>query len=264
VTGATTVALMPAGPSDLVVQLNAAAKSVLLWPWCLALTVVLAFVLPWILLLGVPLTLWMWWQDKIHRTVVAFYEVDGPAHGRYQGLVDAFQRLQQVHGAWHVVASGDVRTTYQHKVNAGASALIQRKSLARLVQGPPNLSANIAIPSLNSGYRSVYFLPDRALVKDGNTYADLPYQSLAVDFHEQRFIESDAVPQDAVLVGHTWKYVNKGGGPDRRFKDNRQLPIMQYGRLTLRSAGGLNVIWDFSQVAASWEFARAVTGLTVR
>ncbi|TDE35441.1 hypothetical protein E1B25_17530 [Antarcticimicrobium sediminis] len=35
----------------------------------------------------------------------------------------------------------------------------------------------------------------------------------------------EAAPSDATMVGQTWKYVNKNGSPDRRFKDNRQLPI---------------------------------------
>ena len=64
--------------------------------------------------------------------------------------------------------------------------------------------------------------------------------------HTTRFIESESVPRDAQVVGQTWKYVNKSGGPDKRFKDNRQLPICLYGELELCSSSGLNTVIMFS------------------
>ncbi|GAA2510647.1 hypothetical protein [Winogradskya humida] len=47
--------------------------------------------------------------------------------------------------------------------------------------------------------------------------------------------------------------IAKSGGPDRRFKNNRQLPVVVYGRLTLTGPQGLFMVWDFSRadVAAS-------------
>jgi hypothetical protein len=263
VTGAATVALVPGQPSDLVAQLDAAAKTPRLWPWALVAAVVFGVLLPWLLILGVPLTTWLFFRDKIRRTVVAFYEVDGPVHPRYQQLVDSMVLAQSAHRAWHIVASGDVRTTYQYKVNAGAHAIVNRVSLTRSLSGPPNLSTNIAVPTLQSGQRSVYFLPDRALVRDGRTYADIPYGNLHITTAHQRFIESDSVPADTTIVDHTWKYVNKKGGPDRRFKDNRQLPIVLYGRLHLQTANGLNVIWDFSRPDAANALAAAATAMRI-
>lgn len=61
-----------------------------------------------------------------------------------------------------------------------------------------------------------------------------------------RFIESSPVPKDARVVDHTWQYVNKSGGPDKRFKNNRQLPVCLYGELKLQSPTGLNTIIMFS------------------
>lgn len=261
VTGADTIDLLPADPSELVAQLNAAAKTQRLWPWALGVTIVAMFVLPWLLIAGVPLTTWLWWRDKVRRTVVAFYEIDGPVHQSYQRLVDTMDRAHESLRAWHIVASGDVTTTYQYKVNAGASALVNRVALRQGLGGPPHLSTNIAVPTFQSGRRSVYLLPDRALVKDADNYADVPYEQLHVGAHEQRFIESESVPSDTVVVGHTWKYVNKKGGPDGRFKDNPRLPIVMYGRLRLQSTGGLNAIWDFSRASSASVLAAAVSGM---
>lgn len=47
-----------------------------------------------------------------------------------------------------------------------------------------------------------------------------------------RFLETEVVPSDARSVGQTWLYVNKDGSPDRRYRDNQVVPIVEYGELT--------------------------------
>jgi hypothetical protein len=245
-TGAQTEALLPANPSTLVTQLNAAATAHRFWPWALGVTLLLVFVTPWLLIPGALLTVWLGWQDSVRRTVVAFYEVEGPAHQRYQMLLNHFEAARAAHSAWHVVASGALQTPHQRKVNAGAASLVRRETLQRGVEGSSHLKANISVPSLQSTMRSVYFLPDRVLIRDRNTYVDLSYDAFSVAWDEERFVEDSSVPRDARHVGTTWKFVNKNGGPDRRFKENRQLPVLLYGRIHLTGAGGLNIVWSFS------------------
>src|SRR5262249_54596000 len=66
-----------------------------------------------------------------------------------------------------------------------------------------------------------------------------------------------AAPSDAEIVGTTWRYVNKSGGPDRRFNGNSQLPICRYGELDFTSASGLNEKYECSQANAASTFASA-------
>jgi hypothetical protein len=65
-------------------------------------------------------------------------------------------------------------------------------------------------------------------------------------------------------VGTTWKYVNKGGGPDHRYKNNPQLPIMQYGQLTITGPSGFNFIWQTSRAAAAPALSSAFTAISSR
>lgn len=256
---ATTIEMAEAEPSEFVNQLNAAARAPLIWPWCLVLTVILMFVSPYFLLLCAPLTIWCYWTDKVRRTVVAFYEVsDSYDATSFQRLVDCCVRSQTVDAAWQVLASGRVATTYQHKVNAGASSLVNRVPLSRNLVGPPHISSNIAIPSISAGNRSVHFLPDRVLIREGRVYAGIPYAQLRTTSSIQRFIESGPIPSDSIVVGSTWQYVNVRGGPDRRFKNNRQLPILNYGRLTLTSGSGYHAIFDFSHPSASADLSESI------
>lgn len=60
----------------------------------------------------------------------------------------------------------------------------------------------------------------------------------------------EGVPVDATVVGQTWKYVNKKGTPDKRFKDNKQLPVALYEEVHLTSATGLNEVLQVSRTGA--------------
>lgn len=103
------------------------------------------------------------------------------------------------------------------------------------------------MPSASSGSNALFLLPDRVLVKSGRRWSDIDYQQLSATASSTRFIEDARRPRDSQQVGTTWRYANVKGGPDRRFKNNRQLPIMLYGRLKLTSPHGLSWVLDLSQ-----------------
>ena len=75
----------------------------------------------------------------------------------------------------------------------------------------------------------------------------MPYEQLRISVSETRFIEKEGVPSDAKVVGRTWQYVNKNGGPDRRFNNNRKLPIALYEEIHFASASGLNEVIQVSR-----------------
>jgi hypothetical protein len=56
-----------------------------------------------------------------------------------------------------------------------------------------------------------------------------------LDYNPTSFIEKEAIPNDAQLIGYTWKKANKDGSPDRRFANNYQIPILAYGDIRLTS-----------------------------
>lgn len=262
ITGVGVAELLPARPGDMIESLNAAARRLPLWPWVLALVVVLAVAAsPLTLLVGVPAVVIAALWDCPRRTVVALYEVDGQPAARYAKSVEDFAAVIGSRAAWHRLAQGALRTTHQKKVNAGASSLVQRQSLARSLAGPPHLASNIAIPTLRSAGRSIYLLPDRALVQVGTRYAAVLYDDLRVHAGSDRFIEDGPVPADATVIGSTWRYVNKNGGPDRRFSNNRRLPVVQYGEVVLTTASGMSTTLSFSSFDAAEVLATAITRL---
>lgn len=263
-TGATALALEPTGPDDLVQQLNAAGSRFSWW-WPTAIAgAVVALASPRILglviaVLLIPACIWLYFNDQARRTVVLFYEVHDAAEKWFRALIDQWRWLTQSQRLWRVTESGDINTLYQFKRNAGASSLISSIVAAADVSGPPHLKTNIEVPSIAAGKSALYFLPDRLLVRDGKRFTDVSYEHLQVFHTTQRFIESDVPPADGTLVDTTWLYVNKDGGPDRRFNNNRQLPVMLYGRVIMTTATGLYWIIQISRCQAAEPVAQAIS-----
>ena len=88
-------------------------------------------------------------------------------------------------------------------------------------------------------------------------FALIDLRDLQLEFNAVNFIEDEAVPPDANVVGSTWAKVNKDGSRDLRFRDNYQIPVCLYGRLLFTSAGGVEEEYQFSNAEAAGNFARA-------
>ena len=176
------------------------------------------------------------------------YQLDEQALQRIDLLKNAFQRLSTCHRVWNV---GTVGSTHDWKRNAGASSLVGRTA-ARVGFGTPrSFRANVDVAHLVAGRDTLYFLPDLILVNQSGAFGSISYESLEAAWSSTRFIENESVPSDSQVVGTTWRYVNKSGGPDRRFKDNRQLPVVVYGEIGLASPTGLRVALMTSTVDAA-------------
>ena len=263
-TGAAAFALEPTGPDDLVQQLNTAGSRFTWW-WPTAVAgVVLALAIGGVLgvliaVLLLPACIWLYFNDQTRRTVVLFYEVQDEAEQWFQALTTQWPWLSHAQRLWRVTESGAITTPYLHKRNAGASTLISSVTAAAGLSGPAQLKTNIVIPSIVTGKSALYFLPDRLLVRDGKRFTDVSYENLGVFQTTVRFIESAAPPTDGTIVDTTWLYVNKDGGPDRRFNNNRQLPVMLYGRVVLTTATGLYWIIQISRYQAAEPVAQVIS-----
>lgn len=269
-TGATTEELAQSSSSELLRQIQEAEKRIRLWPIVLGVTLLFGLanlgVELWlgalILVIGLAATFWAWVRDKARKTIVIFYEVEGEPAARFDALVEAFQSAARSQKAWHMTAAAAVSDLQTHKRSAGASQIVQREEASLSMSGPAVIASNITIPTLKSKTRSVFLLPDRLLILQGGQYADVAWDSVSATADESRFIEDGPVPSDAQVVDHTWQYVNKSGGPDRRYKDNRELPICLYGELLVSGSSGLRAEWQFSRTEAVKELPDAIGSMT--
>ena len=71
------------------------------------------------------------------------------------------------------------------------------------------------------------------------------------------------MPSDAQVVGYTWRFVNRDGGPDRRFNNNRQIPQALYQQMGLQGSGGFQKILHVSKVESRDEFNASLRNLSL-
>jgi hypothetical protein len=185
-------------------------------------------------------------MDAHRRSAVVVYDLEPDAAAAYEALTKAFDDLAASSMKWHVDAGGAVRDLHTWKRNAGASTIIDKRPTGFGYALPRVLKTNITPPFIKAGKETLYWLPDVLLVVESGKVGAVPYDMLEVLWQDSRFVEEDAVPRDALVVGQTWKHPNKNGGPDRRFANNRQVPICLYESIHLRSGNGLNELLQVS------------------
>jgi len=254
--------------TELLSELNSKRRRVRYGPMTLGISVFVVLMLlylhfsVWLLAsaIAVPISLtsYAYYKDVIKKTVVLFYDIEKDIEEPYQKLHDAIDELRSCTRAWHIEASGSVKDVKYH---AGANTLMKRKSITISKGAVPYLQTNIEIPIIPVGRQMITFMPERVLMFDSGSVGAVPYSELMISINQSRFVEEESVPSDSTPVGRTWKYVNKKGGPDKRFKDNKELPVLLYEQIAFTSKSGLNEMIQLSRAGVGDKLLTAVSGL---
>jgi hypothetical protein len=264
-----TLDMKPSNGSDIVDQINQKLGVMKFWPISLTAGVVATVVLlddpstaPFAIALAAltvigSLILSRW--DQSRKTVVLMYDMDEHAETIAKQFSEEFDKLAGASRIWNVETA---QRTADLKRHAGASSLISRGVIRLVYETPSVVKTNVSIPAILGGRQHIYFFPDVALVMSGKSVGAISYEELETYWNTAIFIEEDGVPSDSVVVGHTWRFVNKNGGPDRRFNNNRQIPQVQYQQLGLRGPGNFQKLLQISKVADRGSFDAALRAMS--
>lgn len=192
------------------------------------------------------------WESK-RRTVVLDYDFEDNGE-RFQKTISAFNALASNSKVWLLINSRGVNDIHDWKRNAGASNLISRTEALVGEGKPPWVETNIDVPVIKTRGQSLYMMPDGILVYDNKGVGFVEYDDIRVDTNMTRFIEQSP-PHDAKVVDKTWQHPNKSGGPDRRFKNNYQIPVCLYGELRVKSGSGMDLYLMTSKNEAPQNFS---------
>lgn len=168
-------------------------------------------------------------------------QVDAPATvlASFHRMCDDFEKLCESRRIWDTISERGVNRVVERTT---AHSMIERRPV-RFKRGLCDLiDSEWPVPHLeNANGGDLYLFPTFLLYRvSATSFALLEYTEMQVSYRQQRFIEEEEVPKDSVVVDHTWAKANKDGSADRRFSNNYQIPVVQYGELKLNSATGLN------------------------
>jgi len=171
------------------------------------------------------------------------YVIDEDQQDAVNQRMNPMLKVTDSEKVWRIMQSSKV---IDRKYSGGAANTVNRIPCAASKKVPFPFKANTSAACFKSGKETLIFLPDKLFIMQKSKVGALSYSDILSSAHTTRFQESEKVPKDTQVVGQTWRYINKSGGPDRRFKDNRQIPICLYGELELKSTSGLNTVIMFS------------------
>jgi uncharacterized protein YecT (DUF1311 family) len=260
--------MAPSNGSDIVEQINEKLALLRIWPWVVVLGLLGAFSLlshPGFEPFGAGLAIVTAAAaavavrfDQSRRSVVVMYDLADDAVALLTTFVGEFDKAANATRAWNIDTSG---YTSDWKRNAGAGRLITRRSAWLGYNTPSVLKTNISVPCIKGGRQGLYFLPDVVLVVEGSQAGALSYDQLQIYWNTTIFLETDGVPSDSLVLGYSWQFVNKNGGPDRRFKNNRQIPRAQYQQMGIEGGGNLRKVLHLSKVEDRGPFDTALSNL---
>jgi hypothetical protein len=177
----------------------------------------------------------------------------------HRRMQDAFDRMAASQRSWNIQTEQSIDRV---KARSWASTVVAR-SQARLGRSAASLVDTLDCPlamEILRGKSVAYFYPGFVLVVDdqGSDFGLIDLTELEVSSANTSFTETETPPSDARLLGKTWAKANKNGSRDRRFSNNRELPILHYGSLNISTPDGMNEFFMFSDAEASARFAAVV------
>lgn len=166
------------------------------------------------------------------------YNLDAESSENYNNYCASWDFVNTSRGKWQQITSTAVT---DRKYHSGANTVVNLKPLTMTHRCPRFMRTNIDICCINMFSEKLVFLPDKLLIIRSGKIGAVNYDDIKISY-SKRNITGAQVCSDSEIVGYTWKYVNRNGSPDKRFKDNKKLNICKCGEITLTSASGLNVI----------------------
>ncbi|KIO78248.1 hypothetical protein TH53_04315 [Pedobacter lusitanus] len=174
---------------------------------------------------------------------------------KYNQLVNAFRKLTACHKIWDVTSAH-----FQDRVAArsSASTIVNKRNVRFALSSISHLKSNFeTLYFQNANGADLYFYPGFIIMYSNKSdFAIIGIDEINLERGSVRFTETGSVPPDSKIIDHTWAKVNKNGTPDKRFKDNYQIPIVKYGEIRLSTNTGLNEEYEFSNYEFTEEFGK--------
>jgi len=194
-------------------------------------------------------------QEKLARLQTQIDIPDEVARA-FNLLCDEFARMANSNRIWDTVGQRSANRVLER---TSATRTIDRKPVKFQLNRCDIIESEWNVPHLeNANGGDIYFFPAFTVYFiSADSFALLEYKDIRLEYAPQKFIEEEGVPSDSVVVGNTWKKTNKDGTPDKRFKDNGQIPVAQYGKIIIKSSTGMNEEYMVSNVESAKAFTMA-------
>ncbi len=173
---------------------------------------------------------------------------------KYEHLVSSFRNLCNSKKIWDITGEYLENT----RVTRSASPLtVKKKSVKFKIKGLKDINSDFeSLWFQNVNGPDIYIYPTFIIIySNQDKFAIVDFDELNFVHTKARYVESGVIPSDTKIIDRTWFKVNKDGSPDRRYKENHQIPVVNYGQIHFKTNSGLNEKYQISNYELSEKFA---------
>lgn len=195
------------------------------------------------------------WDDN--TKIAISFESSDTSQRAYAAMVRAFDVLKSSIKKWDITAD---KATDQFAERTLATRSVNRHPVTFDFSSTDLIQfSGRAMRFENVNGDDILLYPGVAVIpRADGAFALIDLRELQISSEYRRFHEEEGVPSDSRIDGYTWAKTNKNGSPDRRFKNNYQIPICVYGNITFHSQTGVTEEYMVSHADAAQAFAEAV------
>jgi hypothetical protein len=192
-------------------------------------------------------------QEQLSRLHTQFNLPDSVRRA-FSRLSDAFVIMTKSERVWDTISSV---AADRLRERTSATSSIDRREVAFDLGACDLIQSEWRVPHLaNANGGDLFIYPAFILFYiSADAFALVEASHVEITFRLSPFIEEEAVPSDTRVIRQAWKKANKDGSPDRRFANNYQIPVVEYGGLIVKSPRGLNEEYMLSNASAVEQFA---------
>jgi len=193
-------------------------------------------------------------KQGINQSVVELeLEMEEEARNAFEELIPSFQELGKSNYVWDITSATDVD---QVRTRSAASSTLERERASLRQDKLPGITSSYnALCFSNINGADIYLYPGFVVMYNNpENFGILEITNVEASFEVSNFLETESIPNDSEQVGEVWEKTNKDGSRDKRFSDNRQIPVMRYGEITLRSNTGIYEKYMFSNAELAENF----------
>ena len=181
-----------------------------------------------------------------HRLESTKYDIDESVPADvltlYEQLCQSFEQLLTTQKIWEQTFK---MQNLQAKSSAGSVVELKETNFGVGVFN--YIKSKFDVPIIPVGNQLLYLYPEYAVLSTSpSRFEIIDHSNISMIYTTIRFNEPGFYPTDAEKIGTTWEYVNKNGGPDRRYANNRQISVVKYGGINLTIKGKLTVTFQIS------------------
>jgi len=183
-------------------------------------------------------------------------EFDPDIKSKYEKVIKTFKSLASSNRIWDVTGAYDQD---RRATRSAASTAVKKTDVKFGIKPLEDIKSQFdTLWMKNANGADLFFYPSFVVMySTQKKFALVGLNELNLTHGAVRFIETGTVPHDSKVIDRTWAKVNKNGSPDKRFKDNYQIPVVKYGEINLSTGTGLNEEYQFSNYEYSEDFAKA-------